>query len=50
LPVALRPTVQEPVQDSVIDCFPAPSIARMLATDSIRPDQQRDGNDHDQNN
>jgi hypothetical protein len=50
LRAALRSTVQKPVQDSVIDCFPASAIGRMLATDSIHPDQKHDSDDDDQNN
>ena len=40
----------ETVQNSIIGHYPASAIGRMLTADSIHPDQQRDGDDHDQNN
>jgi hypothetical protein len=44
-----RPAAQKPAYDSVIDCFFASVIGRMLAADSIYSDQEHYGDDHDQN-
>jgi hypothetical protein len=38
------------VQESIVGRFPASAIGRWSTADSIHPDQQHDGDDHDQNN